>query len=101
MINMYNHGNPQNLVLIGVQNNTKMSFEHFVKYLIFTYKNNMRAMHEHDWILPKYMLKCHKGPTQTQTQTNQMGHSPIKKLNFFFLQKLEFPTHFKKNPQFK
>ena len=30
-------------------------------------------MHEHDEILLKYMLKCHLGPTQTQT--NKMGHS--------------------------
>jgi len=35
-------------------------------------------MHEHVCILPKYMLKCHKGPTQTQI--NQIGQSPIEKL---------------------
>ena len=89
------HDSPQNLVLIGVQNNTKIPFEHFVKHLVCTYKNNIRAMHEHDQILPKYMLNCHKGPTQIQT--NQMGQSPIKKLKKIS-QKLEFPTHLKKIP---
>ena len=39
--NMYNHGNPQCLVLIGIQNNTKMSFEHFIKHLVCTNKTNM------------------------------------------------------------
>ena len=34
-------------------------------------------MHEHMEILPKYMLKCHMGPTQKQKNT--MEHSPIKK----------------------
>ena len=33
MINMNNYGDPQNLVLIGVQNNNKMSFEHFIKHI--------------------------------------------------------------------
>ena len=28
-------------------------------------------MHEHVEILPKYMLKCHLGPTQTQWDTAQ------------------------------
>ena len=76
MINMYNHGIFQSLVLIGVQNNTKIPFEHFVKHLVCTYKTNMWAMYEHEWKLPKYMLKCHKGTTQTQT--NQMGPSPSR-----------------------
>ena len=44
MIKMYNHGSPQSLVLIGVQNNTKMPFGHFIKHLICTYKTNMWAM---------------------------------------------------------
>ena len=48
MINKFNHGNPQSLVLIGVQNNTKMSFGHFIKHLMCTYKTNMWAMHEHE-----------------------------------------------------
>ena len=34
-------------------------------------------MYEHDEIFPKYMLKCHLGPTQTQTI--KMGHSLNKK----------------------
>ena len=38
-------------------------------------------MHEYDEILPKYMLKCHLGPTQTQA--NKMGHSLIKKIKKF------------------
>ena len=33
MINMHNHGNPQKMILIEVQNNEKMSFGHFIKYL--------------------------------------------------------------------
>ena len=81
MINMYNHGNPQSLELIGVQNNTKMPFRHFIKHFVCTYKTNTWVMHEQGWILPKYMLKCHKGPTQTQT--NQMGQRPIDKLKKF------------------
>ena len=52
-------------------------------------------MHEQGWILPKYMLKCHKGPTQTQT--NQMGQRPIDKLKKF-AQNLKFPTLFQKYP---
>ena len=95
MINMYNHGNSQRLEIIGVQNNTKMPFGHFIKHLICTYKINIWAMHEHDWILPKYMLKCHNRPTQTQT--NQMGQSPIKKLKKIS-QKIEFPTLFNNTP---
>ena len=78
MTNKSNHGNPQSLKLIGVQNNTKMSFRHFIKHLMCTYKTNMWAMHEHEWILPKYMWECHNWPTQTQI--DQMGQSPIKKL---------------------
>ena len=56
MINMHNHGNPQKLVLIKVQNNEKMSFEHFIKHLMCTYKTNMWALHEHVKNLCKYML---------------------------------------------
>ena len=48
MINTYNYDNPQSLILIGVQNNTKMSFEHFVKHLICTGTTKMWAMHEHE-----------------------------------------------------
>ena len=98
MINKSNHGNPQSLVSIGVQNNTKMPFGHFIKHLMCIYKTNMWAMHEHEWILPKYMLNCHNWPTQTQT--NQMGKSPIKKLRKFS-QNLKFPNPFSKITQFK
>ena len=97
IINIYNHCNPQNLVLIGVQNNTKMSFEHFVKRLVCTYKINIWAMHEHEWKLPKYMLKCHKGTTQTQT--NQMGLSPSRNWKNFF--KIIGSQPFFENTQFK
>ena len=93
MINMYNHGNSQSLELIRVQNNTKMPSEHFIKHLVCIYKINMWAMHEHVWILPKYMIKCHNWPTQSQT--NQMGQSPIKKLKIFS-QNLKFPNPFSK-----
>ena len=95
MINKSNQGNPQSLELIGVQNNTKMPFEHFLKHLICTYTPNMWAMHEHEWKLPKYMLKCHNWPTQPQT--NQMEQNPIKKLKKIS-QKIEFPTLFQNNP---
>ena len=30
---MHNQGNPQKCVLIGVQNNEKMSFWHFIKHI--------------------------------------------------------------------
>ena len=53
-------------------------------------------MHKNMKILPKYMLQCHLG--QTQTQTNTMEHSPIKK-NQKIWQEIEiFPTPFKINP---
>ena len=93
MINKFNHGNPKSLVLIGVQNNTKMSFGHFIKHLMCTYKTNMWEMNEHEWILPKYMLKCRNWPTQIET--DQMGQSPIKKLKIFS-QNLKFPNPFSK-----
>ena len=93
MINQSNHGNPQSLELIGVQNNTKMPFGHFIKHLVCTYKTNMWAMHEHEWNLPNYMLKCHIWPTQIQT--NQMEQSPIKNLKEFS-QNLKFSNPFSK-----
>ena len=37
MINMNNYGDPQSLVLIGDQNNNKMSFWHFIKHLECTH----------------------------------------------------------------
>ena len=95
MINKSNHGNLQSLVPIGVQNNIKMSFWHFIKHSVCTYKTNMWAMHEHEWILPKYMLNCHNWPTQTQT--DQMGQSPIKKLKKIS-KNLKFPNPFSKQP---
>ena len=98
MINKSNYGNLQSLELIGVQNNTKMSFKHFIKHLIYTYKTNMWEMHEHKWILPKYVLKCHSW--STQTQTNQKEQSLIKKLKKIS-QNLKFPTLFQKGTQLK
>ena len=41
MKNMNNYGNPQKLILIGVQNNEKMSFGHFIKHLEFTQTTNI------------------------------------------------------------
>ena len=37
MINMNNCSDPQKLVLIGVQNNEKISFGHFIKHLKCTH----------------------------------------------------------------
>ena len=37
MINKNNYGDPQKLVLIGVQNNNKMSFRHFIIHLECTH----------------------------------------------------------------
>ena len=34
---MHNHGNSQSLGLIGVQNNNKMPFGHFIKHLECTH----------------------------------------------------------------
>ena len=34
---MNNNGDPKNLVLIGVQNSSKMPFGHFIKHLEYTY----------------------------------------------------------------
>ena len=47
MINKFNHGKSQNLELSGVQNNSKMPLEHFIKHLICNNILNMWAMHEH------------------------------------------------------
>ena len=43
-------------------------------------------MYEHMEILPKYMLKCHLGPTKTQKKKkkNTMGQSPINKIKEFW-----------------
>ena len=50
-------------------------------------------MHEPDEILPKYMLKFHLRPTQTQTQTNKMGDNLIKKIKNKKFQEFKFfPT---------
>ena len=45
-------------------------------------------MHEHVKILPKYMLQCHLGPTQTQSK--QMEQSPIKKFKRFAQKSKDF-----------
>ena len=47
-------------------------------------------MDEHDENLPKYMLKCHLGPTQTQWDTAQSRK--IKN----FTRKYVFPNPFQK-----
>ena len=47
MIDKFNNGKSQNLELSGVQNNSKMPLEHFVKHLICNTILNMWAMHEH------------------------------------------------------
>jgi len=47
MVNMFNHGKSQKLELIGVQNNSKIPLEHFIKHLICNIILNMWAMHEH------------------------------------------------------
>ena len=41
IINMNNYGDSQKLVLIGVQNNEKISFEHFIKHLECTHYTYM------------------------------------------------------------
>ena len=41
MINMNNYGDPQNLVLNGVQNNEKMSFGYFIEHLECTHYTYM------------------------------------------------------------
>ena len=52
MINMNNYGDPQNWVLIGVQNSEKMSFGHFIKHLECTHYtcmlNNVRTYEKLD-----------------------------------------------------
>jgi len=40
--------------------------------------------------MPKYMLECHKRPTQTQLK--QMGQSPIKKIEKILYKNKIFPT---------
>ena len=52
-------------------------------------------MHEHDQILPKYMLKCHLGPTQAQTNKWDIAQSRKSKN---FAEKLSFPNPFKNKP---
>ena len=98
-INKSNHGILQSLELIGVQNNTKMPFRHFIKHIVSTYKTNMWAMHEHEWNLPKYMLKL---PQLANTNTNKPNgtklNQEIKKKNFT---KSKVPNPFSKIPQFK
>ena len=98
MINKFNHSNPQNLELIGVQNNTKMSFRHFIKHLVCTYKTNMWAMHEHEWNFPKYMLKLLKLANTNTHKSN--GIEPNQEIEKNFA-KTKVPNPFSKIPQFK
>ena len=95
MKNKSNHGNPQSLDLIGVQNNSKMPFGHFIKHLICAYKTNMWAMHEHEWNLPKYMLKL---PQLANTNTNRSnGTKPNQEIEKKNSQNIKFPTLFQNN----
>ena len=98
MINKSNHCNPQSLELIGVQNNTKMPFGHFIKHLICTYKTNTWAMHEYEWYLPKYMLKL---PQLANTNTNKPnGIKPNQEIERIFT-KFKVPNPFSKLTQIK
>ena len=64
MINMHNYDNPQSLVLIGIQNNEKLSFGHFVKHLrVHTlYMYVKQCMNIWKTCLNTCYF-CHKGPT--------------------------------------
>ena len=66
---MYNYCNPQKLVLIGVQNNEKMSFGHFIKHLKCTHYTCMLNNDEYMKILPKYMLFLPQG-TSIQSKSS-------------------------------
>ena len=98
MINKFNHSNPQNLELIGVQNNTKMPFRHFIKHLVCTYKTNMWTMHEHEWNSPKYMLKLPKLANIDSHRSN--GTEPNQDIEKNFT-KTKVLNPFSKIPQFK
>ena len=96
VINKFNHGNPKSLVLIKVQNNIKMSFGHFIKHLICTYKTNMWAMYEHEWNLPKYMLKL---PQLANTNTNRSnGTEPNQEIEKKIHKIIVSQPFFKNNP---
>ena len=80
MLQLSKHNNPQSLVVIGVQMCAKMPKEHFIKNFTCIQLPYMRKkkMHEHMKICLKYMLKCHKGPTQITS--TQMRLSQINKI---------------------
>ena len=63
----------------------RIPYRHFIKHLECTHYT--------------YMLKCHKGPTKTSTNT--MGHSPRKKKVKIFDKNEIFPTPFKITPTLK
>ena len=79
MINIHNHGNSQKLVLIGVQNNKKMPFGHFIKHLrvhtLYIYIKQCMNI----W---KSCLNtcyfCHKGATSNANY--HLKQNPIKRL---------------------
>ena len=96
MINKFNQGKSQNLELIGVQNNSKIPLEQFIKHLICNTILNMWAMHEHVKIYLNTCKNCHMGPAQSHT--SQMGLSPIKNLKKIWSKSM-FPTPFSKNPK--
>ena len=98
MINKSNHGNPQSLILIGVQNNTKMPFWHFIKHLMCTYTTNMWATHEHEWILPKYMCEL---PQLANTNTNRSKGTELNQEIEKKFTKFKVSQPFSKITQFK
>ena len=63
MINMHNHGNPQSLVLIGVQNSEKMPFGHFIRHRVHTLHMFVKqCMNIWKFFLNTYYF-FHKAPT--------------------------------------
>ena len=93
MINMHNYDNPQSLVLIGIQNNEKLSFGHFVKHLrVHTlYMYVKQCMNIWKTCLNTCYF-CHKGPTFKAH--HHLNQNLIKKIE----QKISFPTSFEKIP---
>ena len=84
MINNNNYGDPKNLEFIGVQNNEKMSLEHFVKHLICNTTLSTWAMHEHMKNMPKYKFKLPQGANTDTNKTN--GTNPNQNFENFFAQ---------------
>ena len=56
----------------------QISLGHFDEHFACTQANMICIMHEHGENMPKYTLKCHKGPTQMQQYHNKQN--PIKDL---------------------